>query len=165
MSFEPTTPTTSPPIGTVLRSRDELVELLRARKAALGLSNAFIEEQMQMAAGGADKVLGPSRVKGLSVAVMFDLVELFGGRLVFQIDPATEARMRDRWERRDEAQVRRCNRVSKRLIETCAPMVLRELARKAGKARMTTMTAAARRRIARLAARARWSKPKRRKAA
>jgi hypothetical protein len=92
------------------------------------------------------------------------MVELFGGRLVFQVDAETEARMRERWERRDEAQVRRCNRVSKRLIEACRPAVLRELASKAGKARMTTMTAAARRRIAKLAARARWSKPKRKAA-
>jgi hypothetical protein len=58
----------NPTIGAVVRSRDELVELLRDRKSALGLSNVFIESQLHMADGGADKVLGPSRVKGMSLA-------------------------------------------------------------------------------------------------
>jgi hypothetical protein len=92
----------SPPIGAVITCRDELVELLRARKGELRPSNAFIEEQLHMAAGGADKVLGPSGTKGMSLYVMFDMVELLGGRLVFQVDPQTEARMRERWERRSE---------------------------------------------------------------
>jgi hypothetical protein len=159
MSFEPTV---SPAISAahVIRNRDDLVELLRARKAELGLSNAFVEAQLLMSSGGCDKVLGPAQVKGMSVAVMFDLIELFGGRLVFQVDPETEARMRKRWDRRDEAQVRRCSRVSMRLVEACRPTVLRELTSRAGKARLTKMTAAARKRIARLAARARWSRTK-----
>ena len=31
--------------------------------------------------GGCDKVLGPSQVKGMSILVMLDMIELFGARL------------------------------------------------------------------------------------
>jgi hypothetical protein len=151
------------PAEHIVRNRDDLVELLRARKAQIGLSNAYVEHALHMGAGGCDKLLGPSRTKGLSLLVAFDLVELFGGRLVFQVDPDTEARIGKRWERRDEAQVRRCSRVSMRLVEACRPTVLRELTSRAGKARLTKMTAAARKRIAKLAAKARWSRRKTRR--
>jgi DNA replication protein DnaC len=53
----------------------------------------------------------------MSLLVMFDLVELFGGRLVFEVDAETEARMRDRWERREELNVHGPARVSKAILE------------------------------------------------
>jgi hypothetical protein len=152
MNLEPNAPT----IGTVLRSRDELIELLRARKADLGLSNAFIEEQMQMAAGGADKVLGPSGTKGMSVHVVFDLVDLMGGRLVFQVDADTEARMRDRWERRAESQVRAPVRISKAIMERAKPLLFAALGKAGGINRAKCLTAKQRREIARTAALSRW---------
>jgi hypothetical protein len=80
---------------------DELIEALRSRKDELGLSNAFVEAQLQMADGHCDKLLGPTRRKGMSVAVLLDIIELFGAQLVIQVDAETEARMRERWERRD----------------------------------------------------------------
>jgi hypothetical protein len=52
-----------------------------------------------------------------------------------------------------------------RLVEACRPTVLRELTSRAGKARLIKMTAAARKRIAKLAAKARWAKAKRREKA
>jgi hypothetical protein len=36
-----------------------------------------------MADGGCDKVLGPTEAKGLSLSVMFDILELFGAKLAF----------------------------------------------------------------------------------
>ena len=33
----------------VIRNRDDLIETLRSRKEQLGLSNAFVEAQLQMA--------------------------------------------------------------------------------------------------------------------
>jgi hypothetical protein len=152
----------------VIRNRDDFIEALRARKDEIGLSNSYIEHALHLGAGGCDKYLGPSRTKNLSLLMALDLVELLGSMLALKRDAETEARMAPRWERRDEAQVRRCSRVSMRLVEACRPMVLRELTSKASKARKTKMTAAARKRIAKLAARARWSRAKskpRRKAA
>jgi len=155
----------APGAGAAIRNRDDLVEALRARKAELGLANSFVDHALLMASGGTDKILGPTQAKGLTLMVALDMVELFGCKLLLVPCPETESRMKGRWERRVESQVRPYKRVSMKLIEACRPTVLRELASKAGKARMTTMTAAARRRIARLAARARWARPKRRNAA
>jgi hypothetical protein len=118
MSIESNT-SASTGVSRTIRNRDDLVEVLRARKAELGLSNSFVDHALLMSSGGCDKILGPSRTKGMSIPVALDLIELLGGRLVFQVDPETEARMRKRWDRRDEAQVRRCSRVSIRLVEAC----------------------------------------------
>jgi hypothetical protein len=42
----------------MLRTPDDLIEALRARKDEIGLSNAVLEELAGMAAGHVDKVLG-----------------------------------------------------------------------------------------------------------
>jgi hypothetical protein len=48
----------------IIHSRDDLVEVLRARKAQLGLSNAFVEAQLQLSDGGCDRRGGlPSRMR------------------------------------------------------------------------------------------------------
>jgi hypothetical protein len=143
-------------MGTPIATRDELVEVLRARKAELGLSNAFIEQALHMTDGGCDKILGPSRTKGMSVYVMFDLVELLGGRLVFQVDPATEARMRNRWERRAEGQAHGRGRISRALMERAKPLLFAALGKAGGINRARSLTAKQRREIARTAALSRW---------
>jgi len=147
---------TNPPAGAVIGSRDDLVEVLRARKDELGLSNEFIEEALLMTSGGADKILGPTRQKGLSWPVAFDMVELFGGKLVFQIDPATEARMRQRWERRDPAKVHPSTRVSRAILARAAPLLFAALGRAGGTKRARSLTAKQRKEIARAAALSRW---------
>jgi hypothetical protein len=160
----------------VIENRDQLVEALRSRKGQLGLSNAFVEAQLHMTSGGCDKVLGPSQIKGFSLAVMFDLVELFGARLVLRFDAEAEARMQARWERRDERRVRRQKRVSKELLELARPHLMRALGksggakraasipaslaskigRRAGRARMQQLTREQRSALVRTAAQARW---------
>src|ERR1700733_712157 len=107
----------------VIENRDELVAALRSRKEFLGLSNAWIEAQLHMTDGGADKILGPSQAKGFSVAVLFDLVELFGARLLIRVDAESEARMATRWERRDERAVRSQKRISKELLKIAKPLL------------------------------------------
>jgi hypothetical protein len=138
-------------------NRDDLIEVLRARKTELGLSNSFVDAQLQMADGGCDKVLGPSH-KGMSLLVMFDLVELFGGKLVFEVDAETEARMRDRWERREERNVRESARVSKAILERARPAFYRQLSRLGNEARTKMLPPEARKRIARAAANCRWQR-------
>jgi hypothetical protein len=135
-----------------IRNRDDLVEVLRARKTELGLSNAFVEAQLQMTDGGCDKVLGPTQAMGFSIAVMFDMVELFGGRLVFEVDAETEARMRDRWERREERNVREPRRVSKAILERARPFVLAQSAKHANTVRNAVLSRERRSEIARAAA-------------
>jgi hypothetical protein len=141
-----------------IRNRGDLVEVLRARKTELGLSNAFVEAQLQMTDGGCDKVLGPTQAMGFSIAVMFDMVELFGGRLVFEVDAETEARMRNRWERREERNVREPHRVSKAILERARPAFYRQLSRLGNEARKKMLPPEARKRIARAAAVCRWQR-------
>jgi hypothetical protein len=140
----------------VIENREQLVEALRSRKEFLGLSNAWIEAQLHMTDGGADKILGPSQAKGFSVAVLFDLVELFGARLVIRVDAESEARMATRWERRDERAVRSPKRISQKLLELAQPIIQQKLGRAGGLKRAACLPAKQRSRIARAAALSRW---------
>jgi hypothetical protein len=132
------------------------LEALRARKTEIGLSNNFIEHALHMGAGGLDKVLGPSRVKGLSLPVALDLLELLGCRLRIEVDSELEAKMAERYERRSECSVRQHRRISKAIMERVKPVLFAELGRDGGKARARSLPAKQRREIARNAALVRW---------
>jgi hypothetical protein len=142
--------------GAVIACRDDLIEALRARKTEVGLSNNFIEHALHMAAGGLDKVLGPSQVKGLSLPVALDLLELLGCRLRIEVDPELEAKMAERYERRSECSVRAHRRVGRALMERMKPMVAAELGRAGGLRRVANQTASQRSESARRAALSRW---------
>jgi hypothetical protein len=147
---------TNPTAGAVISSRDGLVEALHARKAELNLSNSYVEDSLHMAAGGVDKLLGPSRVKGLTLLVALDLVELFGCKLMLLPCPETEARMRSKWEQRDARKVHPSKRVSKTILARAAPLLFAALGRAGGARRAECLTAKQRREIARAAALSRW---------
>jgi hypothetical protein len=142
----------------VIHSRSDLVDALRSRKEELGLSNSFVEAQLQMTDGGCDKVLGPTQERGLSVPVMLDMLELFGARLVIQVDAESEARMRTRWERRDERSVRPQKRLSKKLMNLALSQFYGRLSRVGNKARSAKLPPEARSNIARAAAVSRWQR-------
>jgi hypothetical protein len=142
----------------VIRNRDDLIEALRSRKELLGLSNAFVEDQLQMADGHCDKLLGPTQRKGMSIPVLLDMVELFGGRLVFQVDAETEARMQARWERRDAGKVRRPRRLSACLMGIARAQLYLGLSQLGNNARKAKLPPEARSRIARAAALSRWQR-------
>ena len=147
----------SAPVAAVITCRDDLVEILRARKAELGLSNSYVEHQLQMGDGNADKFIGPMPTKGMSLSVVLDMVELLGGRLVFEVCPETEARMRKRWEGRDEKRVHPPKRrLSKKLMELAKPLLFAELGRVGGRRRVECQTASQRSESARTAAHSRW---------
>jgi hypothetical protein len=139
----------------VIRNRDDLVDTLRSRKEQLGLSNAFVEAQLQMADGGCDKVLGPSQIKGMSILVMLDMIELFGARLVIQVNAETEAKMQGRWERRNERLTRPHRRFSKELLALARSQLFAELGKRGGARRAASLTAKQRSEIARSGAMAR----------
>jgi hypothetical protein len=142
----------------VIENREQLIAVLRSRKEFLGLSNAFVEAQLQLTSGGADKILGPSQTKGFSVAVLFDLVELFGARLLIRVDAESEARMATRWEQRDERAVRSPKRISQKLLELAQPIIQQKLGRAGGLKRAACLPAKQRSRIARAAAISRWQR-------
>jgi hypothetical protein len=148
-----------------IRSHDDLVDYIRARKEELGLSNEFIEEKCLMTKGHCDKLIGPSREKGLSRFTLDYFMTLLAFQLVPQPDPEQEARMHGKWERRSESQVHRPNRVSKVIMERARPLVMREHLKAANAARNSKLSCEQRSRIARKAAKVRWRKARRELAA
>jgi hypothetical protein len=140
----------------VICDRNGLVEALRNRKDELNLSNAFVEHQLQMSDGHCDKLLGPTQRKGMSIPVLFDMVELLGLSLVIKIDP--ETRMRDRWERRDAKKVHPPSRLSRKLMEIATTQFYQRLSKLGNDARKVKLPREARSNIARVAAVSRWQR-------
>jgi hypothetical protein len=161
MSFEPTAPTASPAdvrVFAEIGSMDDIHTALRARFDDLELSRATIDHAAGLTDGYAGKLLAVPPIKRFGQTSLFPTLEVAGLRLALIEDADALARTQGHPKRARNA-VRQ--RVSTRLVEACRTEVLRELTSKAGKARMTKMTAAARKRIAKLAAKARWAKAKR----
>ena len=135
-----------------------LLEAFRARKEALELSNATIDELGGLCAGHADKVLGPSRIKGLSTMTLDVLLGVLALKLVVVEYPEAAARIVDRWGIRSKPHVRaRCSRVSMKVLESARPVILKELSAKAAEGRKA-IPAEKRSEIARNAACSRWRK-------
>jgi hypothetical protein len=72
-----------------IRCHDDLVDYIRARKEELGLSNEFVEEICLMTKGHVDKLIGPSREKGLSRYT----VDYFFEVLAFELVPRANPRL------------------------------------------------------------------------
>jgi hypothetical protein len=144
-------------------SIDDIHVALRERFEALDLSRAAIDAAVGLADGHAAKLLAMPPIKRFGDLTLFPTLEAAGLRLALIEDPAAMERVKSH-PKRVRSQVRQ--RVSMRMVEACRTTVLRELTSKAGKARLVKMTSAARRRVAKLAAAARWTKSKKsRKAA
>jgi hypothetical protein len=132
-----------------IRSHDELIVALRARKASLGLSNEVLEHLIPLAAGHCDKLLGPSQERGLSRSSLDGMLAALGLQLIVAIDPVQSARMQSRWEGKDTKQVRPQARIGAGLIKKVRPAVLRQLASKAATARWSRTTPETRRAVMR----------------
>jgi hypothetical protein len=140
----------------VATCHDELIEVLRARKASLGLSNELLDHLMPAASGHTDKLLGPSQERGLSRSSLDGMLSALGLQLLVAIDPVQSARMQPQWERRDVKQVRPPARLAASVIKRARPQVLSQLARKAGSARWRGISPELRSRLMRELAKARW---------
>jgi hypothetical protein len=108
-----------------IRDHSDLADALRAVQNHLGLSNESLEALAGLTAGHADKMLGPSRTKGIGPRTFALLLGALGIRLKVEIDLEQMARMERRFEKRNDAQVR--ERLSKAVIERARPYVLAEL--------------------------------------
>ena len=123
------------------RSHDELIQVMAERKSALGLSNEFLDNTIPLSDGHTDKVLGPSRERGLSQLTLDGMLAALALRLVIVEDPEQAARMRPRWEGRDHRQLRPAARIGKSMIARARPHVIRELGRSGGQARWRGVSA------------------------
>jgi hypothetical protein len=113
-------------------SHNELIEAMRARKEALGLSNAWIEHAIELSDGHCDKILGPARERGLSQLTIDGLLSVLAIKLIVVEDEAAAARMRPMWDGRDQRQVRPPARIAASLIRRVLPHAARELSRRGG---------------------------------
>jgi hypothetical protein len=91
----------------------------------------------------------------MSILVMLDMIELFGARLVIQVNAETEAKMQGRWERRNERLTRPHRRFSKELLALARSQLFAELGKRGGARRAASLTAKQRSEIARSGAMAR----------
>jgi len=140
----------------------ELVEVLRERKAALGLSNELLDHLAGLTSGHVDKLLGPSQSKGLSRVTLDGMLGALGVKLIAAVDDVQVARMQPRWESRDATHVRRRSptRLAAGVVKRARPRVLRELAKNAAKARWRSISPELRSALMKAAARARWDASK-----
>lgn len=141
-------------------SAGDILDALAARKDALGLSNAFIEDMAQLAAGQIDKMLGPARTRPLNVFKLGDLMEIFALDIVLVHSQAKAERMAGKWEKREMRNVRQAHRVSKAALKRAKPLVIQEMSALGNAARKLLLPATEQRRIALKAARARARLPK-----
>jgi|SRR6516162_4735704 hypothetical protein len=130
-------------------SHDELVAVLRERQIALGLSNETLDHIALLSAGHTDKILGPSRQRGLSQLSLDALMGALAVKLIVAEDAEQAVRMRPHWQGRNQQAVRQPSRIAKELIARVRPAVLRQLASKAATARWSRTTPERRREIMR----------------
>jgi hypothetical protein len=116
----------------MLRTADDIILALRARKDELGLSNVVLEELAGVCAGHWDKACGVTRVR----VPTLDTLMMFAGALglAIQFLPDPDAKIARRWERRKEQRVHDNGRISKVAIKRARPIVLAESARRAASA-------------------------------
>jgi hypothetical protein len=139
---------------------DALVERLRERMAALGLSLALMDELTEMGEGSVGKYLSPLRVKQLTMLSLLKITTALALRGVLIEDPVLVAEMAPLWQRRDEkkAHASREACLGKATLQRVFPVVLRELSQRGNAARKIKLTPHRRKRIAQRAARARWGR-------
>jgi hypothetical protein len=138
----------------------ELIEIYRQRKAELGLTDRFFDESSGLARGHVGKLLGAARVKGLGASSIRDMNSTLALKFIVVVDSEAEEFMRDRWEKRlrPAARASREAPLGKVTMKRVRPVVLRELSRLGNAARQKALAPSHRRRIAQLAAKARWSR-------
>jgi hypothetical protein len=88
----------------LLRTPDDIVAALRARKEALDISNETVDGIAQWADGYAGKLLCPEPMKGLGRLSLPSLLEALGVALVLVEDSAAAVRVRDKWVPRKRPQ-------------------------------------------------------------
>lgn len=146
-----------PPIaGRVLgiaKCHDDVVDLWRARKDELGLSDAFFDELSGLAVGQGAKIMGPSRVKSFGKLVFDIFNQTLAVKFVMVEDVEAAMAMEGRWQRRMDKFIRRTHPVSASVVARAKPAIYAALSR-AGVEGRKKMHPAKRAEIARKAGRA-----------
>jgi hypothetical protein len=124
-----------------IRCYNDLVLAFRARKEALGLSDAALDARANLPSGGSNKYLGPARERGIGAATLETLLMALAVDLIMVPNPEKLARGGE-IERRQESHARANHpRISKEAaIKIAWSTVLSKAGRKAAKARWKNST-------------------------
>ena len=85
--------------GREVRSRDELLETVRARAIELGTTRPQIDHVAGFTPGYAGKILGPGQVRSTVTESLFHLLWSLGLKLVIVEDPAALEAVRPHYHR------------------------------------------------------------------
>ena len=142
-----------------IRSYDDLIVALRARKDRLQLTDATMDALAGWQSGYTGKLFGPSQVKKLG-GLSFELaLTTLGVRLELVEDPEAVAMMERRWEQRERPANVATHRISEALKERVKSAIFRDMSKKAAEARKK-IKPSVRRRIAKHANKVRQMKRK-----
>lgn len=139
------------PLATI-RCYNDLVAALRARQAALGLSDVTLDAVAGLASGHSNKCLGPSRERGIGATTLECYLIALAIDLVMVENAEKLAQMRPHYEKRSESRVRSTHPIGDRVLSRAMS--------KLAKARWAKPQADARARMAKMARTAaikRWS--------
>lgn len=137
----------------VVRSYDDLIEVLRKVVTERGITMATIDEIAGLQSGYASKVLAPVPIKHLGPMSFDSIIGALGVDLVVIDNPEKMARMQARHEQRLRGLLSEASQEVVKLRFTRRKLA--KMGRKGGKMRLKTISAKKRRIMARRAARAR----------
>jgi hypothetical protein len=138
---------------------DSLVEQLRERIGAVGISYRILEEIGGFCEGAVAKYLADARVKNLSIGSLLQIAEAIGVRGILVTDERLLRKMRPLYEARDTKKVhaRRRAKLGAVTLKRVRGPVLSELGKQGAAARNRKLGPETRRALAQAAARARWA--------
>jgi hypothetical protein len=105
----------------LLRTADEILDAVKARKEALGLSDALVDEIAGYSAGRWNKSFGPSCEKPPSVSTLMIFADVLGLSIMLVEDPQKVRRMSSRWQRRAEGYVHDASKVASSAMRRLRP--------------------------------------------
>jgi hypothetical protein len=136
---------------------DGLIEAVRARIDAVGVSQQALEECAGLCEGALPKYLSDLRVKHLSISSLLQIAEAIGVRAILVEDPKLLRRMKPLWSKRDARRIHARRRALGPItLKRILPAAAAEMGRRGAQARNAALGPETRRKLAQAAARARW---------
>lgn len=114
------------------RNSDDMLEIWRAAKAKIGLSNKDFDELANLGDGHVDKLLGPTGAKGFGPKAFTAVNWTMALKWVCVVDADQLAVVEHYWRdrQRQVGHVRESSRVSKQILARAKPIILKEIGEK-----------------------------------
>lgn len=100
-------------MSALCHTTQDLINALRARKTALGLSNAYLDELAGYTPGLWDKMCGPANSRVLSLNCLLTFASALGLAIQLVEDRDGSARLAHRWQQRSDTRVQDNGRISR----------------------------------------------------